>query len=167
MLYNGLSGVKGLSMPVMLDEPYRLTKGRGLFIRVVTRAWTIAIFLLLTTHITSCYFRALYYALPWRRKGLEKTTFEEWAEQTVPTGTLARWTRMDVAWRHYTHAILLPLFSAVCTAPEEDVYRHPVEEFLGWFALVPPLPIMLKGPTDYIWLTFEIHQQFLSPVWGP
>lgn len=38
---------------------------------------------------------------------------------------------MQEAWGEYAFTVLLPLFSAVCTAPEDDVLRHPVEEFLG------------------------------------
>lgn len=141
MIYNGSSGLGGLSMPSILDEPYRATKGGGWLVRAATRAWTVGLFVLLTMHITVCYLRMLMYALPfWRGKAVEKMTFGEWAEQTVPTSVVARWTGMDLAWRDYTHSFLLPLFSAVCTAPEEDVLRHPVEEFL-----------------DYIWLTLGTH----------
>ncbi|RDB28555.1 hypothetical protein Hypma_015077 [Hypsizygus marmoreus] len=140
-IYNGASGRGGLSMPSILDEHYYRVKDQGTLIRWVTRAWTVGLFVLMTVHITLCYLRMLFYVLPiWRTKKLEKTTFEEWAEQTVPTGVLARWTGMDIAWRDYTHTVLLPLFSAVCTAPERDVLRHPVEEFL-----------------DYIWLTLGTH----------
>ncbi|KAF5377215.1 hypothetical protein D9615_006398 [Tricholomella constricta] len=141
MIYNGSSGLAGLSMPSILNEPYHLTKGRGFFVRALTRAWTLGLFVLMTMHITLCYLRMLFHALPfWRTDALETTTFGEWAEQTVPTSFLARWTGMDSAWRDYTHTVLLPLFSAVCTAPEEDVLQHPVEEFL-----------------DYIWLTLGTH----------
>ncbi|KAF8060966.1 hypothetical protein FPV67DRAFT_1423103 [Lyophyllum atratum] len=141
MIYNGASGRSGLSMPSILDEPYRRTKGRGLLVRGATRAWTMGIFVLVTMHLAICYLRMILYVLPFSRtRASEKMTFEEWAERTVPTGVFARWTGMDFVWRDYTHTVLLPLFSAVCTAPEEDVLRHPVEEFL-----------------DYIWLTLGTH----------
>ncbi|GLB36577.1 putative microfibril-associated/Pre-mRNA processing [Lyophyllum shimeji] len=141
MIYNGSSGLRGLSMPSILDEPYRATKGRGCFVRAATRAWTIGLFVLVTMQIAVCYVRMLLFALPfWRGKNVESKTFGEWAEETVPRSVLARWTGVDVAWRDYTQTVLLPLFSAVCTAPGEDVLRHPVEEFL-----------------DYIWLTLGTH----------
>lgn len=131
MIYNGSSGRSGLSMPSILEEPYHRTKGQSTFVRAVTRAWTVGLFVFVTMHISICYLRMLLYALPFWRTRATKKTFGEWAEQTVPTAMLAKWAGMDVAWRDYTHTVLLPLFSAVCTAPEEDVFQHPVEEFLG------------------------------------
>ncbi|KAG6918686.1 hypothetical protein DXG01_012504 [Tephrocybe rancida] len=141
MIYNGSSGRTGLSMPSVLDEPYQLTKGKSFLTRAFTRVWTIGLFVLLTLQLLVCYVRTAHYALPFRRpKTLEKMTFGEWAQRTVPTGLLARWTGFDFAWKDYTQTVLIPLFSAVCTAPEEDVLQHPVEEFL-----------------DYIWLTLGTH----------
>jgi len=132
MIYNGNSGLGGLSMPSLLDEPYHFTKGHGFLVRGITKAWTMVLFMYFTTCITMCFLRMLFLSLPvWRSKDVSKTTFAEWAEQTVPTGALARWTGMDFVWRDYTQTVLLPLFSAICTAPDEDVQRHPVEEFLG------------------------------------
>ncbi|KAG6854083.1 hypothetical protein C0991_010830 [Blastosporella zonata] len=141
MIYNGLSGRAGISMPSILDEPYRLTKGKGLITRAFTRVWTIGLFVFLTLHLLLCYVRTLYHALPFLRpKVVEKMSFEEWARWTMPRRTLARWTGIDFAWKDYVETVLIPLFSAVCTAPKEDVLQHPVEEFL-----------------DYIWLTFGTH----------
>jgi hypothetical protein len=132
MIYNGGSGLAGLSKPTILDELYHHTKGRGFFVRTLTKAWTVGLFVLLVAYTTICYLRMLFYVLPiWRPRTLDRTTFEEWAADTMPTSLLARWTGMDLAWREYTHTVLLPLFSAVCTAPEKDVLQHPVEEFLG------------------------------------
>ncbi|KAG5721971.1 hypothetical protein E4T56_gene18455 [Termitomyces sp. T112] len=141
MIYNGSSGRAGLSMPSILDEPYHLTKGKGFPRRAFTRMWTVSLFVLLTLHIAVCYVRMLLHSLPfWRPKMIHKMTFEEWTKQTIPRDIFSRWTGMDLAWKDYTRSVLLPLFSAVCTAPEEDVLRHPVEEFL-----------------DYIWLTLGTH----------
>ncbi|KAG6869048.1 hypothetical protein C0993_004721 [Termitomyces sp. T159_Od127] len=141
MIYNGSSGCAGLSMPSILDEPYYLSKGKGLLKRAFTRVWTVGLFVLLTLYIAVCYVRMLHYSLPfWRPKIVHKMTFEEWAKWTVPTNKISRWIGVDLAWKDYTQSVLLPLFSAVCTAPEEDVLRHPVEEFL-----------------DYIWLTLGTH----------
>lgn len=138
MIYNGGSGRSGLGMPAILDEPYHRTKGQSFVVRALTKAWTVGLFVLLTSNLVLCYLRMIFYALPiWRSKALERTTFEEWAAATVPTSFLARWTGMDLAWRDYTHTVLLPLFSAVCTAPEQDVLQHPVEEILGKFT--PPI----------------------------
>lgn len=66
---------------------------------------------------------------------------------------------LDLAWRDFTYTVLLPLFSAVCTAPEEDVLQHPVEEFLGWLNFFTPVNFVLIISTnaDYIWLTLGTH----------
>lgn len=140
MIYNGNSGLGGLSMPSLLDEPYHSTKGRGLLVRAFTKAWTVGLFLYMTMCITVCFLRMLFLSVPIWRSNDRKTSFAEWAEKTVPTNILARWTGMDSVWRDYTQTVLLPLFSAICTAPEHDIQRHPVEEFL-----------------DYIWLTLDTH----------
>jgi hypothetical protein len=132
MIYNGSSGFKGLSMPSLLDEPYQSMKGRGFLVRGFMKAWTVGVFVCLTTCTLICFLRMLVFSLPiCRSNDIGTTSFEEWAEDTVPTGLLARSTGMDVAWRDYTQTVLLPLFSAICTAPEDDVRQHPVEEFLG------------------------------------
>lgn len=133
MIYNGNSGLGGLSMPSLLDEPYHSTKGRGLLVRAFTKAWTVGLFLYMTMCITVCFLRMLFLSVPIWRSNDRKTSFAEWAEKTVPTNILARWTGMDSVWRDYTQTVLLPLFSAICTAPEHDIQRHPVEEFLGEF----------------------------------
>ncbi|KAG6857657.1 hypothetical protein H0H87_010226 [Tephrocybe sp. NHM501043] len=141
MIYNGLSGCAGVSIPSILEEPYRVTKGKGLLKRAFARMWTLGLFVLVTLHLLVCYVRTLYYAMPFGRpKEVEKMTFGAWAQWSVPRGLLVRWTGMDFAWKDYVETVLLPLFSAVCTAPEEDVMNHPVEEFL-----------------DYIWLTLGSH----------
>ncbi|KDQ19910.1 hypothetical protein BOTBODRAFT_101781 [Botryobasidium botryosum FD-172 SS1] len=46
--------------------------------------------------------------------------------------TLARWTGADLSWHHFVGGIVIPLFSAVCTASAEDVYSHPAEEILEY-----------------------------------
>jgi hypothetical protein len=39
----------------------------------------------------------------------------------------------DKRWRTFMQDVCIPLFSAVCTAPRNDVENHPAEEFLGAF----------------------------------
>ncbi|PPQ67386.1 hypothetical protein CVT25_005965 [Psilocybe cyanescens] len=65
---------------------------------------------------------------------------DEWASQATPQSTLSSWLGLDAAWTDYIHSTLIPLLSAVCTAPAEDIMNHPMEEFL-----------------DYVWLTFGTH----------
>jgi microfibrillar-associated protein 1 len=86
----------------------------------------------------------LFLSVPiWRSNDVEETSFAEWAERTAPTGALARWLGMDLVWRDYTQTVLLPLFSAICTAPDEDVLRHPAEEFLGEIPFYFPYRILM------------------------
>lgn len=40
---------------------------------------------------------------------------------------------LDKRWRTFMQDVCIPLFSAVCTAPLNDVETHPAEEFLGAF----------------------------------
>lgn len=132
MLYNGASGRNGLGMPSALNEPYLRTKGQAFPVRVLARIWTVVLFLVMTAYLAACYVRMIFNASPyWRSTRLKTMIFRDWAEETVPRGVLARWTRMDAAWRDYTEHVLVPLFSAVCTAPKEDIMAHPAEEFLG------------------------------------
>jgi hypothetical protein len=150
-------------MPSFLAESYDSTKGRVFLVRAFTKAWTLGFFVYLTTCITICFLRMLLLSLPmWRSNDVKTTSFEEWAEQTVPTSMLARLIGMDSAWRDYTQTVLLPLFSAICTAPDVDVQRHPVEEFLGGVSFLLfffSLGIFSCSPfdLDYIWLTFGTH----------
>ncbi|KAI9445517.1 hypothetical protein H4582DRAFT_932630 [Lactarius indigo] len=63
----------------------------------------------------------------------------------TPRGPLARMAGLDARWRAFVQDAYVPLFSAVCTAPQEDVEEHPAEEFL-----------------DYIWRTFLTHHYVVS-----
>jgi hypothetical protein len=143
MIYNGNSGLGGLSMPSLLDEPYHYTKGRGFLVRAFTKAWTVGLFVYSTMCVMMCFLRMLFLSMPiLRSNDVNTISFAEWAEQTVPTGMLAGWIGMDFLWRDYTQTVLLPLFSAICTAPKDVIQRHPVEEFLGEFSFLFPLVYM-------------------------
>jgi hypothetical protein len=60
-----------------------------------------------------------------------RTTFREWVELTTPQSVLSKWLGLDVHWVKYAQEVLVPLFSGVCTASEQSIWDHPVEEFLG------------------------------------
>ncbi|KAG6814426.1 hypothetical protein H0H92_007429 [Tricholoma furcatifolium] len=153
LIYNGSSGRKGLGMPAILDEPYQATKGKGFLTRAFTRLWTLGLFFLLTLGMGICFLRSVYYSIPLcRPKSLEKMTFGEWAERTIPKSFLARWIGMDLAWKNYTDNVLVPLFSGICTAPEEDMRQHPVEEFLDfiWLTLGTQHYVVMKGVRDVV-----------------
>jgi hypothetical protein len=123
MIYNGASGREGLGMPAWLQD-----KGS----RTVTRVFALGLFILSTLQLFLCYMRLILLALPAMRcKRLNVLTFEEWAAETIPQHFVARVLGFDSTWRSFTQDVLIPLFSAVCTAPEEAVNTHPVEDFLG------------------------------------
>jgi hypothetical protein len=94
------------------------------------------LFIRLTFQLLLCYAITLFHALPiWRSTSIPNIFFRDWATQTKPHGSLAKWCGMDAAWQDYIHSVLLPfllpLLSAVCTAPQEDIMNHPIEEILG------------------------------------
>jgi len=137
MIYNGASGRDGVGMPTWLQDLHLYRQG----FRVVTRAFAMGLFILSTVQLFVCYMRLIFFALPAvRSKRHNELTFEEWAEETVPRRFIWRILRFDTTWRSFTQDVLIPLFSAVCTAPKDAVNAHPVEDFL-----------------DYVWLTFGTH----------
>lgn len=139
MIYNGGSGRAGVSMPSILKS--QRLKNQGFLPFLLHKTWSTGLFVILTAQLLLCYVMTLFYSLPfWRSSKLSAMKFGDWAKNVAPKGMLARRTGMDIAWQDYFQTVLLPLFSAVCTAPEMDIFNHPAEEFL-----------------DYIWLTFGTH----------
>ncbi|KAJ7151581.1 RNA dependent RNA polymerase-domain-containing protein [Mycena filopes] len=137
LVYNGASGRNGVGMPAWLQDLHLYQKGY----RVFTRAFALGLFILSTVQLFVCYLRLIFFALPaLRPKRHNDLNFEEWAAETVPRNFAARLCGFDTTWKSFTRDVLIPLFSAVCTAPEEGVNAHPAEEFL-----------------DYIWLTLGTH----------
>ncbi|KAF8807643.1 hypothetical protein BYT27DRAFT_7223445 [Phlegmacium glaucopus] len=138
MIYNGASGRAGVSKPSSLGGN---SKNLGVFASTIQNVWATGLFICMTTQLLLCFIITLFHAVPiWRSTSAPSIVFRDWAVQTKPHGFLAKLCGMDVAWQDYIHSVLLPLLSAVCTAPEEDVMNHPMEEFL-----------------DYIWLTLGTH----------
>lgn len=132
MIYNGASGRAGVSMPSIMDEQYLSAKTHHLAVRMAAKACALWFFTLMTLQVVFNFLRLIWLALPWgRQQCLRDMSFGEWREHSVPRGMLARCFRADDGWRVFTEEILVPLFSAVCTAGEADVGNHPVEEFLG------------------------------------
>ncbi|KAJ7924471.1 hypothetical protein B0H13DRAFT_1978624 [Mycena leptocephala] len=121
MIYNGASGRDGVGMPAWMQDLHLYQKGH----HIVMRAFALGLFILSTVQLFVCYMRLISFALP---------------SNTVPSNVVARLLRFDTMWKSFTQDVLIPLFSAVCTAPREAVNVHPVEDFL-----------------DYIWLTFGTH----------
>ncbi|KAJ6569594.1 hypothetical protein B0H19DRAFT_1136161 [Mycena capillaripes] len=137
MIYNGASGRDGVGMPAWMQDLHLYQKGH----RIITRAFGLGLFILSAVQLFVCYMRLIFLALPAvRSKRYNDMTFEEWIAATVPSNFVARILRLDTLWKSFTQDVLIPLFSAVCTAPKELVNAHPAEDFL-----------------DYIWLTFGTH----------
>lgn len=138
MIYNGSSGRDGVSMPSLMKEPYLLAKNESFLVKRLTKLNTILHFVIITMQIVFHYLRLVLLSIPLLRPAnLEHLTFKEWTKSTTPKGALARWSGLDKSWEGFTKHVLVPLFSAVCTASEEDVMTHPMQEFLGNY---PPSP---------------------------
>ncbi|GAW05010.1 nad fad-binding protein [Lentinula edodes] len=138
VIYNGNSGIAGMSIPssMRLNE-----KVLSSIHATASGAYAYGIFTLMCFKLLILYIRVLFLSIPiFRPQGVEEMTFRTWSASTTPRGFIARCTMLDLAWVEFTQDLLVPLFSAVCTAPESNVYDHPVEEFL-----------------DYIWLTLGHH----------
>jgi hypothetical protein len=121
-LYNGNSGLGGISMPSSL--------------RAATFSW-IELIKVYTTFAFSAlmtlgaYLRLVYFCMPRNRPaGVARMTLKDWAHHTMPRGPLTL-LAADDAWMMFVNNVILPLFTAVCTASEEDIWQHPVEELLG------------------------------------
>jgi hypothetical protein len=126
-LYNGKNGLRGISLP----SSFRASVSTPVeFIRVYVS------FFAFTFIILCAYMRLLYLCMPKNRPmGVEQMTLKEWTAHTLPGG-LFRLVGADAAWTAFVSDVLVPLFSAVCTAPTEDVWQHPVEEILGELSIM-------------------------------
>ncbi|KAJ7239038.1 hypothetical protein B0H12DRAFT_1025418 [Mycena haematopus] len=137
MIYNGASGRNGAGMSSSLQDLHLYQKEH----HVWARAFAMGLFILSTVQLFVCYMRLIFFALPaLRSKRHNRLTFEEWVAETTPSHFIWRLFRFDTTWISFTQDVLVPLFSAVCTAPKDVIDAHPVEDFL-----------------DYVWLTFGTH----------
>lgn len=145
LIYNGASGRAGISVPTVLKQVYT-TLPRRTFRRARARLAFFFAYALSVAGLVFFFFRLQFLASPWLRgKTARELSWAEWAERMTPTGPLARMTGLDARWHAFMQDVCTPLFSAVCTAPWEDIKEHPAEEFL-----------------DYIWQTFMTHHYVVS-----
>ncbi|KIJ45097.1 hypothetical protein M422DRAFT_251293 [Sphaerobolus stellatus SS14] len=121
LLYNGSSGTKGVSSP-STDSMKQDFVGR--FLGCLS-------FVIGTLVLLYNYLRLVILSSPLSRPG-PSVTFRDWTVQTSPRNFVAKWLNLDKAWIAFAQDVLTPIFSAVCTAPEEDIYDHPMEEFLEY-----------------------------------
>lgn len=151
MIYNGASGTKGISMPSsMLSSSSRVSlwsSPLAIFLFIAARAQTYATFVFSALLVGAFYLRLIFLSLPlhvpnWLAKPLAFTaipyrhpnntmTLREWQDVTTPSSIFSRSLGLDTKWRKFVGQVLIPLFSAVCTAGSDDIWNHPVEEFLG------------------------------------
>ncbi|KAH9964536.1 splicing factor, Prp19-binding domain-containing protein [Russula dissimulans] len=103
-------------------------------------------FSLSVASIAFVFIRFQFLASPWLRgTNSKELSWAQWAELMTPRGLFARATGLDTRWRAFMQDLCNPLFSAVCTAPRDDVENHPAEEFL-----------------DFIWRTFMTHHYVVT-----
>jgi len=145
LIYNGVSGRGGISVPTALRQAY--TKLPPYTLRRVWARLALALtFALSAASLLFIFIRLQLLASPWLRgKRSKELSWAQWAELMTPRGPIARIAGLDTRWRTFMQGVCLPLFSAVCTAPQEDVEDHPAEEFL-----------------DFIWRTFMTHHYVVS-----
>jgi hypothetical protein len=120
------TGRTTVSMPSTLQGSKLATKGRP------STFQTYGAVILRSMHLLFCYLWLLWLSLPFTRfEGLETMSLRQWSEIAVPKNSIAKWMGLDEAWREFTSAMLVPFWSAICTAPGEDIWNHPAEELLG------------------------------------
>ncbi|KAF9535769.1 splicing factor, Prp19-binding domain-containing protein [Crepidotus variabilis] len=139
-IYNGASGRSGLGKPSSYNT---VMEGKA---TLSSQFLSTAIFTISCLYTIFCFLLSLWHSIPiWRAKSIRDMDLRDWVLQVAPKGLLGRLFGLDVAWKDYVETVLIPTFSAVCTSPAEDVWGHPVEEFL-----------------DYIWLTFGTHHYIVQ-----
>ncbi|KAF9066568.1 splicing factor, Prp19-binding domain-containing protein [Rhodocollybia butyracea] len=140
MIYNGNSGTAGLGMPSSTRNR-KDAFSSSVILTAIAATYSYVIFTLMCLRLLILYLRLLFLSVPiLRPRRVEEMTFRTWSQLAAPKGLFVRWTMLDLYWAEFIRDILVPLFSAVCTAPEDSIYDHPVEELL-----------------DYIWLTIGHH----------
>ena len=133
LIYNGASGRGGLSVPFALRQIHA-TLPHGTLRRARARLVVVVSFLLSTASLAFIFFRLQLLASPWLRgKSSKDLSWIQWVESMTPRGRMSKMVGLDKRWRTFMQDVCIPLFSAVCTAPRDDVENHPAEEFLGAF----------------------------------
>lgn len=127
-IYNGASGRAGIGKPSYLSRKYSLSNDNLNFF--TSKLTTQFIFLLGVLEILINFIRLVIHSAPFIRPA-GSVTFREWSATSRPNSTLSKWLGLRSSWDNFVEAILIPTFSAICTASREDVLDHPIEELLG------------------------------------
>jgi len=119
IIYNGNTGLSGIGMPAKnRDRP--LLSPSFLVARIK--------FLLSTLLLLLCYIRLVVLCLPiFHSHGM---TFGAWIERNTPRNPLLKLLGFDKSWGRLCFGILLPIFSAICTASRDEILSYPVVEIL-------------------------------------
>jgi microfibrillar-associated protein 1 len=140
LIYNGASGRAGVAKPTafVYSADHNLQgverQPPRYFARQAQNYLQFSVFIF---QYALCFLITLYHSLPFRRPSyLEDIIFRDWVDLVAPRSYLAQLSGMDAAWQSYVQMVLVPIFSAICTAPAVDVMNHPMEEFLGEFHTV-------------------------------
>jgi hypothetical protein len=133
LIYNGASGRGGISVPSALRQIYT-TLPHGTLRRARAQLVVVFSFVLSMASLAFIFFRLQLLASPWLRgKSSKELSWGQWVESMTPRGRILRMVGLDKRWRTFMQDVCIPLFSAVCTAPRNDIESHPAEEFLGAF----------------------------------
>lgn len=124
-IYNGSSGRSGVGMPSSLADIPDQNKDSSLG-AISLKLWTWVVFILMTMETLFCFLMSVIHAAPFFRSlELENKSFGEWAEDVTPSNFLARWFGLDVVWQSYVRDVMIPMWSGMCTATEDDILNYP------------------------------------------
>jgi len=123
VLYNGNSGLAGISMPSDMYDTNDNTSSFNVSYCIMRMSFLASSLVLLLN-----YMRVVVLACPLFQS--PDTTFGAWIEENCPQNLVARSLGFDESWKHLCYDILLPLFSGICTASREEMLSHPVLDFL-------------------------------------
>ena len=140
-IYNGASGRAGLGIPSRLFTDDTEEKSQWASQHFATRFVLLVlpqmlIYAFFVLRLFYHYIRLHVLSIPMLFRHNSKETLGEWTKRTTPSNFVARVLGMDTAWLKFIDDVVVPLFSAVCTATSDDVYRHPVNEILGRCLLI-------------------------------
>lgn len=126
LLYNGRSGLKGVSRPASLPN------NSPCICSTLPLLNHLAVFAISTFFLLINYLRLLILSVPHRIWAPSQTErLDEWTRRTTPRSWISRRLGLDASWQRFIGEVVVPLFSCVCTAAMEDVWAMPVEEILG------------------------------------
>jgi hypothetical protein len=120
IIYNGSSGLAGVSLPSSLAH----NKTEPFYMHALSLTYfAVSIFVIIVHYV-----RFLVLCTTYMRPGEIKTmSFQEWTSFAAP----ASWTGLGASWDNFVQEALIPFFSGICTASAEDIFEHPAEEILG------------------------------------